>query len=160
MKAQRPYLLRALYQWLLDSDEIPYVLIDAQVEGVQVPEEHIQDGQIVLNIGPSAVRDLVLEDQFVMCSSRFSGRQFELILPMTSVRAIYGKDSGQGMVFPEEAIYLTPPAQQEAGTSLRRVDQVEAQDAAETLGGADDAPPQSADEDDQAGDGRPNLKLV
>ena len=104
MKPQRPYLLRALYDWLIDSDDVPYVLVDATAEGVIVPTEHVKDGQIVLNLGPNAVRDLVLEQDYVMCSSRFGGRAFELYLPMASVRAIYGRDSQQGMVFPEEEV--------------------------------------------------------
>lgn len=102
---QRPYLLRALYEWIVDNDETPYVLVDTTCEGVSVPHEYVQDGQIVLNIGPNAVRDLVLESEFVMCSSRFAGRSFELVLPMGAIRAIYCKDSGEGMVFPDEAAY-------------------------------------------------------
>lgn len=102
MKPQRPYLLRALYEWLIDSNDVPYVLVDATAEAVQVPSEHVKDGQIVLNLGPEAVRDLVLEQDYVMCSSRFSGRAYELYLPMASVRAIYGRDTRQGMVFPED----------------------------------------------------------
>lgn len=102
MKAQRPYLLRALYEWIIDSDEIPYLLVDATVAGVSVPEAHVQDGQIVLNMSPNAVRDLVMDDAFVMCSGRFSGQPFELYLPMSSIRAIYAKDTREGMVFPEE----------------------------------------------------------
>ncbi|MEM9620219.1 MAG: ClpXP protease specificity-enhancing factor [Pseudomonadota bacterium] len=103
MKPQRPYLLRALYEWIVDSDEIPYVLVDAEVEGVQVPSEHVVDGQIVLNLSSNAVRDLSLGDEYVMCVSRFGGRSFELCLPILSIKAIYCKDSGQGMVFPEES---------------------------------------------------------
>jgi len=102
VKAQRPYLLRALYEWIIDSDEIPYLLVDATVAGVSVPEAHVQDGQIVLNMSPNAVRDLVMDDAFVMCSGRFSGQPFELYLPMSSIRAIYAKDTREGMVFPEE----------------------------------------------------------
>lgn len=102
MKPQRPYLLRALYEWIIDSDETPYLLVDATVAGVTVPQAHVQDGQIVLNMSPNAVRDLVMDDQFVMCSGRFSGQHFELYLPMHSIRAIYAKDTREGMVFPEE----------------------------------------------------------
>ena len=108
MKAQRPYLLRALYEWIVDSDDVPYVLVKADVDGVQVPAEHVQDGQIVLNVGPSAVRDLVLGDDFVMCNGRFGGRDFELVLPMGSIAAIYSKSSGEGMVFPAEASLGAP----------------------------------------------------
>ena len=102
MKPQRPYLLRALYEWIIDSDETPYLLVDATVTGVSVPEAHVQDGQIVLNMSPNAVRDLVMDDQFVMCGGRFNGQHFELYLPMNSIRAIYAKDTREGMVFPEE----------------------------------------------------------
>ena len=104
MKPQRPYLLRALYDWIVDSDDVPYVLVDASVAEVQVPTEHVEDGQIVLNLGPNAVRNLVMEQDYVMCSSRFGGREYELYLPMAAIRAIYGRDTRQGMVFPEEEV--------------------------------------------------------
>jgi len=113
---QRPYLLRALYDWLIDNDEVPYVVIDVSAPGVQVPAEHAVDGQLVLNLGPSAIRDLVMEKDFVMCSSRFNGRAVELYLPMASVRAIYGRDSREGMVFPDETFAL------EAGGEVQSVD--------------------------------------
>jgi len=102
VKPQRPYLLRALYEWIVDCDQIPYVLVDATVAGVQVPQEHIKDGQIVLNMGPNAVQDLVIDDQYVMCGGRFGGKHFELYVPMLAVLAIYAKDTRKGMVFPDE----------------------------------------------------------
>jgi stringent starvation protein B len=113
VKAQRPYLLRALYEWIIDSDEIPYLLVDATVAGVSVPEAHVQDGQIVLNMSPNAVRDLVMDDAFVMCSGRFGGQPFELYLPMSSIRAIYAKDTREGMVFPEEEALMVDAAETE-----------------------------------------------
>ncbi|MFT7651676.1 MAG: stringent starvation protein B [Candidatus Azotimanducaceae bacterium] len=108
MKPQRPYLLRAIYEWIQDSGEIPYLLVDANVPDVVVPIEHVEDGQIVLNIGGNAVRDLALGDEFVMFSSRFDGRAMELSLPIASIKAIYCKDSGEGMVFPEESLGAQP----------------------------------------------------
>jgi len=104
VKSQRPYLLRALYAWIIDSDEVPYVLVDTTIADVQVPPEHIQDGQIVLNLGPDAVRDLIIDDEFVSCGGRFGGQRFELYLPMASIRAIYAKDMDQGMVLPDDAL--------------------------------------------------------
>jgi stringent starvation protein B len=95
-------LLRALYEWLVDNDDVTYVLVDATCAGVMVPSEHVKDGQIVLNIGPEAVRDLHMEQDYVMCSSRFGGRAFELYLPMAGILAVYGRDTRQGMVFPDE----------------------------------------------------------
>ncbi len=146
MKPQRPYLLRALYEWLVDSEEVPYVLVDATQDGVKVPQEYVEDGQIVLDIGPNAVRNLALEDEFVMCSSRFAGRVFELVLPMSAIRAIYGRDSGQGMVFPEEDPF------KEAGQEAR---QESAQDGTE-------AASQEGAEDQGTSDSetKPNLRLV
>lgn len=102
MKPRRPYLLRALYEWIVDCDEVPNILVDTEVEGVVVPTEYVQDGQIVLNISPSAVRDLSLGNEFVMCSGRFAGRSFEIALPIESIRAIYCRDSGQGLAFEDE----------------------------------------------------------
>ena len=121
MKPQRPYLLRALYEWIVDSDEVPYVLVDATIPGVCVPEAHIKDNQIVLNLAPSAVRDLLIEDDVVTCGGRFSGQHFDLYLPMAAIRAIYARDTQLGMVFPEEEGLATPqvaatPAEPSAGS--------------------------------------------
>ena len=102
MKRRRPYLLRALYEWIVDSGEVPNVLVDAEIDGVVVPSEHVRDGQIVLNISPQAVRNLSLGNDYVMFEGRFSGRSVELILPIESVRAIYCRDSGQGLAFDDE----------------------------------------------------------
>ena len=102
MKARRPYLLRALYDWILDSDEVPNILVDAESEDVIVPREFVKDGQIVLNISPEAVRGLSITDDYLMCEGRFSGRSFEVILPMESICAIYCRGSGQGLAFDDE----------------------------------------------------------
>ena len=102
MKPRRPYLLRALYDWIVDSGETPNILVDAEMHGVVVPQEYVQDGQIVLNISPQAVRNLNLGDEYVMCEGRFSGRSMELVLPIISIRAIYCRDSGQGLAFEDE----------------------------------------------------------
>ncbi len=107
-RAKRPYLLRALYDWIIDSDEVPYVLVDATVPGVEVPSEHVKDGQIVLNIGPNAVRDLQLGDEMVFCNGRFGGRACDLVLPMASIKAIYCKGSNDGLAFPDEPALATP----------------------------------------------------
>ena len=105
MKPRRPYLLRALYDWIVDSGETPNILVDAEMCGVVVPQEYVQDGQIVLNISPQAVRNLNLGDEYVMCEGRFSGRSMELVLPIISIRAIYCRDSGQGLAFEDEDMH-------------------------------------------------------
>lgn len=124
MKRRRPYLLRALYEWIIDSGEVPNVLVDAEIDGVVVPQEHVRDGQIVLNISPQAVRNLSLGNDYVMCEGRFSGRSVELILPIESVRAVYCRDSGQGLAFDDEDL-LQDEADGELGTELAQTSQPE-----------------------------------
>ncbi|MEE3173764.1 MAG: ClpXP protease specificity-enhancing factor [Pseudomonadota bacterium] len=120
MKPRRPYLLRALYEWILDSDEVPNILVDTEVAGVIVPKEYVQDGQIVLNISPTAVKDLSLGNDYVMCFGRFSGRNFEIVLPIESIRAIYCRDSGQGLAFEDEA--FDTPSEDKAVTESSKSD--------------------------------------
>jgi stringent starvation protein B len=122
VKRRRPYLLRALYEWIVDSGEVPNVLVDAEIEGVVVPSEHVRDGQIVLNISPQAVRNLSLGNDYVMCEGRFSGRSVELILPIESVRAIYCRDSGQGLAFDDEDL-LEGEADGELGVDVTQSSQ-------------------------------------
>ena len=122
MKRRRPYLLRALYEWIVDSGEVPNVLVDAEIYGVVVPSEHVRDGQIVLNISPQAVRNLSLGNDYVMCEGRFSGRSVELILPIESVRAIYCRDSGQGLAFDDEDL-LEGEGDGELGADLTQASQ-------------------------------------
>ena len=99
MTPQRPYMLRAIYQWLVDNGETPYVLVDASVEGVRVPADVIKDDQVVLNISPSAVQCLELGLDNVAFSCRFSGREHDIDLPIRSICAIYSKESGKGLEF-------------------------------------------------------------
>jgi len=99
---RRPYLLRALIDWIVDSGHTPHVLVDATVPGVLVPPEHVKDGRIVLNLSPTAVRGLQIDRHAVTCDSRFGGRAFALYLPMASLVAVYARETGEGMVFEAE----------------------------------------------------------
>ena len=103
MSPSRPYLMRALYEWIQDNEFTPYVLVDANIYGVQVPMEHVNDGQIVLNINASAVRDLLIDNQGLSFSARFSGVTQNIYVPIVAVLAIYAKENGEGMVFGNEA---------------------------------------------------------
>jgi stringent starvation protein B len=108
-KAKRPYLLRAIYDWIVDSGLTPYVLVDASAEGVTVPSEHVKDGKIVLNVGPTAVGSFSLNDDALACDCRFGGRSFAVFLPMPAILAIYARESGEGMVFEAEDFPGSPP---------------------------------------------------
>jgi len=101
-KPKRPYLLRALYDWIVDSELTPYLLVGVDSDSVQVPSEYVSEGKIVLNVSPMAVRDLDLGLDAVSFSGRFSGRSFPVHVPMASVMAIYAKESGEGMMFDPE----------------------------------------------------------
>lgn len=102
MTSPKSYLLRAFYEWIVDNSMTPYVLVDASAEGVMVPTEYVEDGKIILNIAPAAVQALVMDRQHMSFSARFRGMSREVYVPMLAVRAVYAKENGRGMVFPEE----------------------------------------------------------
>ena len=99
MTSNRPYLIRAIHEWILDNNCTPYLLVDAGAEGVEVPAEYIQDGKIVLNISPNAVEGLRLGNEEVGFLARFHGVSQLIAVPVSAVNAIYGKENGRGMMF-------------------------------------------------------------
>ena len=99
MTPSRSYLLRALHQWILDNDSTPHMVVDATLNNVMVPERFISDGQIVLNISPSAVEGLSLGDEAVEFNARFGGVPMHVYVPIMAVMAVYAKESGEGMGF-------------------------------------------------------------
>ncbi|MCV6606103.1 MAG: ClpXP protease specificity-enhancing factor [Porticoccaceae bacterium] len=110
MTSNRPYLIRAFYDWIVDNDCTPYVVVDAYYSGVEVPQQHVNDGQIVLNLSPRAVAGFSLENQQIRFSTRFGGVPTDICLPVESVLGIYARENGQGMVFQREepAVALAP----------------------------------------------------
>jgi stringent starvation protein B len=102
MTSNRPYLIRALYEWLVDNDLTPYLLVDAERDNVEVPQRYIEEGRIVLNVGPSAVRDLALENHEISFEARFGGAAHLIRLPPDAVLGVYARENGKGMLFPEE----------------------------------------------------------
>lgn len=96
--SRRPYLVRAMYEWLVDNDYAPHLLVDVTVDGVEVPDGYARDGKLVLNISPSAVRELDMGNEYVSFQGRFSGRAMTVWLPVRSVLAIYAKENGEGMM--------------------------------------------------------------
>ena len=99
MTPSRPYLLRALNEWILDNQCTPYVVVDATVSEVDVPEQHVKNGQIVLNINPGAVRALEINNEALSFEARFGGNSRLIYVPIEAVMAVYAKENGQGMVF-------------------------------------------------------------
>ena len=99
MTANRPYLLRAFYEWIVDNNCTPYLGVDATFSGVKVPTQFVQNGQIVLNTAPSAVGNLQLANDAVTFNARFGGQPFALYIPVGAVLAIYARENGAGTVF-------------------------------------------------------------
>jgi stringent starvation protein B len=97
--------MRALYEWIVDNDCTPYVLVDASVTDVMVPQQFVKDNQIVLNISPDAVMDLNISNEAVAFNGRFGGVATDVFVPISAVVGIYARENGQGMVFdPEETV--------------------------------------------------------
>ena len=104
MSSNRPYLIRALYEWLVDNGQTPYMMVNAEVQGVVVPARYVENGRIILNVDPSAVSGLELGNEWISFSARFAGAAEEILIPPGAVMGIYAKENGQGMLFPEEEL--------------------------------------------------------
>jgi len=102
MTPKRPYLLRALYDWIVDNQLTPHLVVDATIVGTKVPQQFVKDGQITLNISPSAVVGLQLLDDAIRFNARFSGQPMEVIVPMTAALALFARENGAGAMFEAE----------------------------------------------------------
>jgi len=116
MTSQRPYLLRALYEWVVDNGMTPHVLVDATRPGVRVPAHAVKDGRIVLNIAERAVGGLRMDNDALRFSARFGGVSQSVLVPLSAVIAVYARETGQGMALPEDpraaasgSMTATPP---------------------------------------------------
>ena len=98
----RAYLIRAIREWTMDNGLTPQLLVDAGVDGIVIPEGHIRDGKIVLNVHSQAVKALELGNEFITFSARFGGTSHAIKLPIQSVLAVFARENGQGMFFQEE----------------------------------------------------------
>lgn len=99
MRSRRPYLLRAMYEWMVDTRQTPHILVDARHDGVTVPQASVHEGRIVLNIGTSAAHRLVLGNEQVEFDARFGGVSHHVVVPLAAVLAVYARETGQGMMF-------------------------------------------------------------
>lgn len=101
MTSTRPYLLRAIYDWIVDNGHTPHLLVEVRDARVQVPRQYIENGAIVLNVSPNAVRDLELGNDFIVFNARFSGTAHDISVPLEAVQAIYARENGQGIFLGE-----------------------------------------------------------
>lgn len=107
MISNRPYLIRALYEWIVDNNLTPHMLVDTAQESVEVPRAFVENGRIILNVSPEATHSLVLGNDAITFNARFSGTAMDVHVPVSSVLAIYARENGQGMMFGEQDD--TPP---------------------------------------------------
>lgn len=103
MNSLKPYLIRALYDWIVDNQCTPYLVVNADAKGLIAPMQYAEDGRILLNLRPQAVQGLLLGDSFVEFNARFGGTPMQVRVPVSGVLAIYARENGQGMVFDENA---------------------------------------------------------
>lgn len=146
MTSSRSYIARALYEWILDNDCTPYILVDAARRGVEVPGEFVRDGQIVLNISPAAVRALVIDNEIITFDGRFGGEALTITVPVDALMAIYARENGQGMVFEAAG---EPTA--EEGPFIEEVSETDSSDSDSDPDPEPARPPRT---------GKPNLKVV
>jgi stringent starvation protein B len=103
MSPSKPYLLRAIYEWIVDNGMTPHLLVNTEDARVRVPTQFVKDNSIVLNISPGAVRDLLMRNDFISFSARFGGKPHEVLVPISAARMIYARENGQGMTLPDDA---------------------------------------------------------
>jgi len=120
LSSRRPYLLRAMHEWLTDNTQTPHLVVDAGVDGVQVPRQYVRDGKIVLNVSYEATSGLLMKNDWVSFGARFGGVAHEVRVPMRAILGIYSRESGQGMVFSDDDLPPsgeTPPSPPSPPTS-------------------------------------------
>ena len=117
MTSQRPYLLRAIHEWISDNGMTPHLLVDANASGVHVPPGTAKDGKVVLNIAERAVQQLSLGNEFITFGARFGGVAHEVFVPVAAVLAIYSRETGQGMALPDDPRAAAAPMTADPGTA-------------------------------------------
>ena len=107
MTPRRPYIFRAFYDWILDNELTPYIVVNTSINGVLVPQEFVKDSQIVLNIAPQSVGQYLATNDQIEFNARFSGVPQHIVVPMAAIEAIYARENGVGMGFEDEPYYKT-----------------------------------------------------
>jgi stringent starvation protein B len=102
MTSSRPYLIRALFDWIVDNGLTPHLLVDATVPGVHVPPETVEEGRVVLNISPAATGAMDLGNETICFDARFGGQPMTVEVPVAAAQAIYARENGQGMLFSDD----------------------------------------------------------
>lgn len=102
MNSSRPYLIRAIYDWIVDNNLTPHVVVNAEFPEVVIPVKYIVDGRMILNVSAQATRKLLINNEAVQFDARFDGMIMHIYAPIKSVLAIYASENGRGMIFEGE----------------------------------------------------------
>ena len=102
MTSLKPYLIRSIYEWIIDNDLTPHLLVNAENHRAVLPQQFVEDGKIVLNVRPEAIQGLSLGNEEIQFNARFSGKPMHIVTPVSAVMAIYAKENGKGMIFDQE----------------------------------------------------------
>ncbi len=151
MIPRKPYLLRAMIEWCEDSGLTPLVAVNAELPGVRVPQDFVEDGRITLNVNFSAMKQREISNEALTGYARFNGRSEMLDVPMSAIEALVVRETGEGMMFPDEADDAQSPVAQRLEDEIRAVSEQD-REAAQDEDGSDEPP--------RPPRGRPNLKLV
>lgn len=122
MISNRPYMIRAIYDWIVDNQWTPHFQVDANYPGTKVPQEYVQEGVIVLNAHPSAVLGLSLDNDLFAFKARFKGVEQSIYFPPEAVLAVFARENGQGMPFPPEPYPEEADEVEESKPTLQSVD--------------------------------------
>lgn len=163
MTSSRPYLLRALYEWIVDNGTTPQILVDATADDLILPDAVRSGEKVVLNISPNAVRDLDIDSDFVSFVARFSGVSHGVTVPVDAVLAVYTRENGQGMMFPDSGPAGPGGESSESTPGPRPVEGVETSPSKSERGDSEADSDDGPDDDPDGsggGRGRPNLKVV
>jgi stringent starvation protein B len=109
VSSRRPYLLRAMHEWITDNRQTPHLVVDAEAEGVEVPRQFVKDGKIILNVSHGATSGLKLGNESIEFTARFAGAARAVHIPVRAVLGIYARESGQGMIFNDSDLSPEPP---------------------------------------------------
>jgi stringent starvation protein B len=109
LRSRRPYLLRAMHEWISDNNQTPHIVVDASMQGVEVPRQYVQGGKIILNVSNHATSALVLGNDVVRFRARFGAATYDVSVPVAAVLGIYARETGQGMIFSEADAPPPPP---------------------------------------------------
>lgn len=120
MTSSRPYLIRALYEWIVDNNLTPHLLVNAKIPNVMVPEQYVKEGRIVLNVGPTAIEELLISNEAVTFSARFNEGVRDIYVPAHAILAIYASENGRGMFFSEEDEEPPPAKSDDTGVTKRK----------------------------------------